>query len=69
MQALIHTLPYTSANTTAHEKSKTVGDTIGEDWKKALLKTLGEEKVVVKNETFGNTLNNEKAEAILKMAA
>ena len=33
-------LHYTPANTTTDEECKTVGDTIGEDWTKALLQTL-----------------------------
>lgn len=55
-------LPYTPANTTADEESKTVGDSIGEDRAKALLKTLVKAIEVVKVETVSNTLNNEKAE-------
>ena len=62
-------LPYTAANTTTDEESKTVGDTIGEDWTKALLQTLVDGIGIVKVHTFGNTLNNERAEAILTMPA
>ena len=60
-------LPYTPANTTKDEESETVGDTIGEDWRKALLQTLVEGIRIVKVQTFDNTLNNERAEAILIM--
>ena len=69
MEALIHTLPYTPANTTADEESKAVGDTIGEDRAKALLKTLVEAIEVVKVENVDNTLINEKAKANLNIPA
>lgn len=69
MEALIHILPYTQANTTTDEESKTVGDTIGEDRAKALFKTLVEAIEVVKVETVGNTLNNENVKATLNMPA
>lgn len=68
MGALIHTLPYTPANTTADE-SKKVGDTIGQDKGKTLSKTLVEAVEVVKVQTFGNTLSDEKAEAIQNIQA
>ena len=62
-------LPYTLANTSADEESKTVVEMIGEDSAKALLKTVLEAIEVMKVETVGNTPKNEKAEAILKMPA
>ena len=61
-------LPYTPANTTADEESKTVEDTIGEARAKALFKTLVQAIEVVKVKIGFNTLNNRKAESILKMA-
>ena len=62
-------LPYAPANTSAYEEYKTVGERIGEYRAKALLKTLLEAIEVMKVETVGNTLNNEKAEAIQNMPA
>ena len=62
-------LPYAPANTSAYEEYKTVGERIGEYRAKALLKTLVEAIEVMKVETAGNTLNNEKAEAIQNMPA
>ena len=61
-------LPYTPANSTADEESKTVEDTIGEARAKALFKTLVQAIEVVKVKIGFNTLNNRKAEAILNMA-
>ena len=62
-------LPYTLANTSADEESKTVVEIIAEDSAKALLKTVLEAIEVMKVETVGNTSKNEKAEAILNMPA
>ena len=62
-------LPYTLANTSVDEKSKTFVEMIGEDSSKALLKTVLEAIEVLKVETVGNTPKNEKAEAILNMPA
>ena len=62
-------LPYTLANTSADEESKTVVEMIGEDSAKALLKTVLEAIEVLKVETVDNTPKNEKAEAILNMPA
>ena len=62
-------LPYTLANTSADEKSKTVVEMIAEDSAKALLKTVLEAIEVMKVETVGNTPNNEKADSILNMPA
>ena len=62
-------LPCKPANTTGDQESKKVGDTIGEDRANALSKTLVEAIEVVKVETFGNTLSDEKFEAILNIPA
>ena len=62
-------LPYTPANTSAYEESKTVVEMIGEDSAKALLKTVLEAIEVMKVETVGNTPKNEKAEGIVNMPA
>ena len=62
-------LPYTPANTSADEESKTVVEKIGEDSAKTLLQTVLEAIEVMKVETVGNTPKNEKDEAILKMPA
>ena len=62
-------LPYTPANTSAYEKSKILGERIGEYRAMALLKALVEAIEVMKVETVGNTLDNEKAEAIQNIPA